>query len=190
MTHVRGWQLLGGLVMVAALETGSHAFPISIDARALSAPQFAVDGGSGLPTDSVATLDLTEANHTFVPNGPGFSFSVTAGGTLDFDPSLDGYVSGRGTTTLKVIGLHIQVDATALSSPQFSINRGNGGHGDTDVVTTLTLLPGDYAEFNAPAGSFVDFPFTVTTTSTVDFDASLDGFVGVARARWWSRAFR
>ena len=142
----------------------------------MSAPQFALDGRAGLPTDTVATVDLAEGSHIFVPDGPGFSFTVTSGGTLDFDVALDAVVSGRNTTTLTVTGFPIQVDARSLSSPQFSINRGNSGHGDTDVVTTLELFPGDYAEFNAPAGSFVDFPFTVTMAGKLDH-AALDGFV-------------
>jgi cysteine-rich repeat protein len=163
---------------IAASEIGAHAFTIAIDARMLSAPQFEIDGISNMPSDTVATVDLTAAAHTFSPDGPGFSFVVTAEGTLDFDAALDGYVSGRGTSTLTVTGLAINFDATAMSSPAFNIDRGKAGSGSTDQVQTLRLLPGSYSEFDLPASNpSTSFPFVVTAEGTLDFDAALDGYV-------------
>jgi cysteine-rich repeat protein len=176
----RGWGLLIVFLVALSMGTNAHAFMITFDATALSAPTFDIDGVGGLggSTSDIVVLDLMAGTHTFVPSGPGFSFDVTAAGTLDFDASLDGYVSGRGTSTLTITGLPIAFDATSLSSVQFSVDRGNSGIGDASVVTTLHLLPGSYGEFNAPAGDIdTAFPFVVTNAGLLDFAPSLDTFV-------------
>src|SRR5262249_32847146 len=94
--------------------------------------------------------------------------------TLDFDPSLDAFVAGRGGTTLRVTGFPVTVDATGLSADHFFIDGGHDGSGPTSVATTLPLVPGLYG-FGAPISN--PFSFQVTPTGVVSFDPSLDGFV-------------
>ena len=62
------------------------------------------------------------------------------GGTLDFDPSLDGYASGRGTSPLTVTGSPITIDATAVTVDRVNVDHGDVG-GGPNVVNTYQLIP-------------------------------------------------
>ncbi len=158
-------------------------FPITIDATALSASGFNLNFGTagGGAMNTVTTLQLLPGNYSFhapASNATAqFDFIVTSSGTVDFDPGLDGYVSGRGTSTLTISGFPITINATALSASGFNLNFGAAGGGATNEVTTLHLLPGAYS-FHAPASNATaQFDFTVTSSGTVDFDPGLDGYV-------------
>lgn len=117
--------VLGALVLVSALDGGGQTapppgahlkeYPITIDATALTPPTWWQVPGV---TPMIMTLDpeSTEAFKTTAPQvlklKPGtyrfgtftfdFPFVVTLEGVLDFAPSLDQCVSGRGTQRLVV----------------------------------------------------------------------------------------
>jgi hypothetical protein len=95
-------------------------------------------------------------------------------GLVDFDPSLDGYVAGRGTTTLRVSGYPVTVDATAVNAATFNVDFGDVGQGP-NVATTYTLVPGVYV-FCVPASNNC-FEFSVTMAGLVDFSTTLDSLV-------------
>lgn len=155
------------------------SIPITFDARALSPTEFNIDAGGsgGGDTTQVTTLGLSPGQHTFCapPSQACFVFTVTSAGTVDFSAAFDSFVSGRGTSTLTVVGVPIRFDATSLSADQFNLNFSSSLVGSTASVTTFQLLPGEY-QFCAPP-SQTCFAFTVTPSGTVDYDASLDGYL-------------
>ncbi|HXJ34158.1 MAG TPA: hypothetical protein VMS22_08965, partial [Candidatus Eisenbacteria bacterium] len=179
MTMRRLAILVFGVLLAAVAGATAEAASITVDATVLSAPFFVVDGSGAITNGSPTVLDLTVGPHTFDPGPLGFAFDVTVLGTVDFDSSLDAYVSGRGTSTLTVTGFAIAVDATAMTAPSFNIERGNVAPlTSTATVATVHLLPGAYGEFNCGAGSeSTSFPFTVTTAGLLDLNPSLDAYV-------------
>ena len=93
---------------------------------------------------------------------------MTNAGTVDFDPALDGVLSGRGSSTLVVLGAAIQIDATALDASSF--NLAGIGTFSSDVVQIVVLLPGGHRYQTTG----FDFVFSVTESATVDYDPFLD----------------
>jgi hypothetical protein len=95
-------------------------------------------------------------------------FSVGNNGTVDYDRILDlsGTLSGRGTTTLVVVGDTVQIDARALvpTTPSFTL-AGIGTY-PTATVLRLTLLPG-WERLSTPNETF---DFHVDEFSRVDLD--------------------
>ena len=101
------------------------AMPLSIDTTAFStSPVYVVNEAGGAqavaPTiaGGVIATALLPGSYTFrIPfasTTAAFDFLVASDGTLDFSPLLDGYVSGRGTAVLTVLGRTLTVDTTAL----------------------------------------------------------------------------
>jgi len=114
----------------------------TIDATQLSLAQLKVDNAifpntstpftfTGLP----GAVSLTD-----ISAGASVSFTLAAGGKVDYDPSLNAVFSGRGTTTLVVNGVTVTVDATRLSLTSLAV--------DTDYIPdkstpfTFTACPG------------------------------------------------
>ena len=146
---------------------------VTIDATALSTGNFLIGGLGFFETGVVQTLDLEPGAYVFAEqSGGSFDFTVMANGTVDYANTLDGFVSGRGTTGLVVHGYDIMVDAAALTVPNFLI--GGVGFRDGTVVQTLTHVPGTKAFAEQSGGSF---DFMVGADGTIDYDAGLDGFV-------------
>ena len=105
------------------------------------------------------------------------SLFVDPNGAVDYDSSLDGFVSGQGTSTLKVTGLPITFDATALNIAKFNIDAGaSGTNNNASQIVILNLLPGKYT-FHAPASSDNLFEFFVNSDGNVSYDSSLEGYV-------------
>ena len=167
---------LGGLAGIADAQT----FPITFDARTLSAPSFNVNFGATAPTNQIHTIELTPGSYNFhsPPSSPNnlLAFTVTNTGTVDFDLSADAYAGGRGTSTMTVTGLPLTVDATALSSPDWSLLATGGGYGSTTQVSTLRVLPGLY-RFEMPAShAGMTFNFPLGIDGMLDFDPSHDAY--------------
>ncbi|MDH5585325.1 MAG: FG-GAP-like repeat-containing protein, partial [Nitrospirota bacterium] len=163
-------------------------FPITFDATALTAPQIQIKQGptvlgtfnkSPQPTvglnpgfytlSSALTLEVTTT-------GGLITFEVTPAGTLDFDASLDGVLSGRGTATLVVSGVPITIDATDLVGRFFSM-FGVLSTFSTGITHNVTVVPGQN-EFHM-TGQIPNFGFffDVLVNGTVDFPAALDAYV-------------
>jgi hypothetical protein len=94
----------------AALEgvmSGQGTANLVIQGRAVTIDA-SVRGTSTLWLDGTALGAATLVNSHLLPgphnvwfgNGPSYAFSVDADGTIDYDPALDGILSGRGTRTL------------------------------------------------------------------------------------------
>ena len=96
-------------------------------------------------------------------------FTVADDGTIDYDASLDGVLTGRGTNTLTVQGAAVQIDASALPGSYLALDYVAY---DGDAPIDARLLPGSHF-FSTYGGAAVYF--TVANDGTIDYDASLDG---------------
>jgi hypothetical protein len=146
----------------------------TIDAHALILPQVLLDADV-ISTSTPQTFDLAAGNHSLsglYGYGGSVAFSVAGDGTVSYDPSLNGILSGLDTTTLVVNGRTVTINATALSLPQLDLDLQIEFASATPL--TATVLPGDqylYAQ-NGYGGSAL---FTVNNDGTVSYDASLQG---------------
>ena len=138
--------MTAGLAMVAsaspAAATPMHT--MTIDATALSTNAINVVGvtSSPEPTTSVITISLPEGVTAFNAGGASFYCqpSVTAAGTWSLPAACAGAASGAGTTTLKLTGLPITLDATHLSTGVDPLLYGNFGVG-AGTTATFTWMP-------------------------------------------------
>ena len=89
---------------------------------------------------------------------------------MDYQAAFDTFLTGRGTNTLVVHGLPITINATGLSTSQYSVYQ--VGLFPTACVSTFRLIPGVYF-----FGSGGEFAFTVLQTGLLDFDPSLNSMV-------------
>ena len=154
----------------------SAAVDISFDATALSYPNFSISGmAERWDVRQVQTLRLLPGPYTIVTPGPTATrITVTQRGRVEYDPSLDGVLSGRNTATLVLRGVPINFDARASSSPTFSISMVRGGM-NARQIQTLQLLPGPHTV--VPTGQ-TGARFTVILAGRVEYDPSLDGRLG------------
>jgi hypothetical protein len=102
-----------------------RGYPIDIDARQLSSPSFSIDGlGSEMRTQDVHHLRLLPGSHRFrAPVGIDFTFSVTSPGMVHYDPRLEGFLDGDGTSTLIV---HYAPGGSATTASGNTIAGGSG----------------------------------------------------------------
>ena len=98
---------------------------------------------------------------------PGFDFTVEADGTLQFDPSLDSLIGGRGTKDMMLHGTRISIDARSLTATfaveGLTINP-------VEKILIANFMPGAH-RLQSPE---TDFVFTVTPDLTVDYGTELD----------------
>jgi hypothetical protein len=155
---------------------------ITIDATALTLDSFYLSGIGQFETQTPQALTLAPGAYQLgTLFGPSFDFLVTGAGTVDYAPGLT-FLSGAGTTVLRVNGCQIQVDATALTLDQFSLfdtASGLGKYFPTGTVQTLTLIPGAYQLGTLFGPAFV---FSVTGTCTVDYAPGLTFLSGAGTA--------
>jgi Ca2+-binding RTX toxin-like protein len=142
-----------------------------IDARALDIASFTLDNVSYDATTPF-TRTLTAGSH-FVNtpyHGPAVFFTVAADGTIDYDPALEGALTGRGTANLGINGRAVTLDASALDAPFLHLDNGTFA---ATASLTRRLLPGQHF-VNMPYNNPVLY-FTVANDGTVDYAATLDG---------------
>jgi hypothetical protein len=149
---------------------------IEFDASALSVASVSLPPVGNFPTQTTFSATLLPGVH-FLNYGTGVgvgtaNFTVTASGTVDYAPSLDLILSGRGTNSLVVLGAMIEFDASALSVASVSLPP--VGNFPTQTTFSATLLPGVHF-LNYGTGVGVGTAnFTVTASGTVDYAPSLD----------------
>jgi hypothetical protein len=145
-----------------------------IDTSKLSLPQVELDTTQLLPPGVTPYLTLTPGTHTLIDvfTGNNVQFTVAIDGTVDYAPSLNSVLAGRGTTTLIVHGATVTVDATPLSLPSVSVNAGEFIE-NTNNPFTLSLLPGRAFLSDIFTGNTVQF--NVANDGTVSYDPSLNG---------------
>jgi hypothetical protein len=158
-------------------------FPIKIDATRLVYRYFIIPGVTTAWTDSrtVQLLNLAPGTYSF-QIGSGyycdFTFRVTPTGTIDFDPTYNGFLSGRGTTTLTLEGLSVTLDARYLS--------GSGVLLVTPAVdwitySTVRMLPASYYSVQQGSGEAASFNFKLGVDGhwsyAPAYDVSSGGFL-------------
>jgi len=105
-------------------------YPVTVDATALSYASFVVSGTASQPNKGPRVLWLLPGVYKFNAGGDPVPFGVSLAGQVTTGAGL-GYVSGEGGT-LRVTGVRVTVDATALSygmvwlggvAPQLNVRR-------------------------------------------------------------------
>jgi len=190
---MRSVERLISIVVLGLLSAGGAEaanFSITIDATALTNTAFVLQGPAGTPCNLTycdgkvpETLSLPEGSYLFQP-GSGMvmfcSFSVSSPGVVDYSIACDGFVSGRGTSTLTIKGFHISVDATALSeSGIYMASLAGGTILDSHVVQPMTLVATNADEYGIqPGGGLVaDFAFGVDTSGHITYGTAFDSFL-------------
>ena len=104
------------------------SFQIKIDATALSCPSFAIPGiVDALERKINQTVTLEAGSFKIRTAGvdADLRFSVTPDGRVDYANEIDvhqgGFLSGRGSTTLVVLGFAITLDGTLLGTINYAI---------------------------------------------------------------------
>ena len=168
-----------------------QGYTIQIDATALTSNAFALPHTFGLntfpPMDSTVVQSITLApasGHGFQASSgsvANFRWDLTIDGEVSFDPSLGGFLSGAGTSTLIVDGYAIQIDATDLSSTGFLLPNTFGLNSgipiDSMVVQPLVLVPLQHYRFLATSNAVGNFSWEIGTDGFIDFDPSADAFL-------------
>jgi hypothetical protein len=146
-----------------------NGYAVTLDATALGVSSVALDG---VWQDASAPLfvNLLPGQHTLTTNGSDVtSFLVNSDGTVSYDPSLEGALTGSGTAALTVNGYAVTLDATALGVTSVALD---GVWRDASAPLTINLLPGQHTL--TTNGSDVT-SFTVNPDGTVSYDPSLEG---------------
>ncbi|MFC6087378.1 matrixin family metalloprotease [Sphaerisporangium aureirubrum] len=104
-----------------------------------------------------------------------FKYVVTGDGLFDYASENDGFLEGRGTTTLTVRGFTVTLDGTRLSHDLLPIVIGattlpRGG------THELTLAPAAGYGFQPASGVVADFRFAVHTDGRITVDPRYSGF--------------
>lgn len=121
--------------------------------------------------NNLLELDLKPGLHYVVTpyGGSPVAFTVDADGVVDYDPALEGIVSGRGTRTLVVHGRSVSITKLLSASSMYldyqSINITNS------ATLNLNLLPGTHHMAAASALAF----FEVTMAGAFKYDTALEG---------------
>ncbi len=156
---------------------------IQIDTSSLTHTQFLIpeldsDLIEGLNTP---TIDVEPGEYTFqMPRlaelWANFKFQITADGLLDYAPTHDGFLTGRGTTTLTIQGFTMTLDGRSLSH-DLMLNSGF----KTIVLTrdrthSLTLIPGTGYGFRATPNTIANVQFTLNGLGQIEIDPQYAGF--------------
>jgi hypothetical protein len=154
-----------------------HGVTVTVDTTHLSTPNLVIE--SEVSVSNTAPFAFSTLPGTFqlmdgYASGSSLNFSVNADGTVSYDPSIEGIVTGAGTATLTVLGATVTVDATPLTSPILGLDSeiplGNS------APLAFTTLPGTYTIVDDEAvGASVQF--TVAANGTVSYDPSLEGIL-------------
>jgi hypothetical protein len=141
---------------------------VALDASALGTASVSADG-VGHAAAAPFSVNLLPGQHSLTTNGTDVTwFTVNADGTISYDPSLQGALTGSGTTSLAVIGRAVTMDATALGVPSVSVD---GVAYAATAPFSVNLLPGQHSLND---GTNV-ISFIVNPDGTVTYDPTLEG---------------
>ncbi len=152
-----------------------HGVTITVDATAISLPLLTFDTVLETAIDKPIRLTVLPGADAFRDadgyNDP-VAFSVGRDGTVQYDPALEGLVTGAGTSTLTIHGVTITVDATALSLKEVAFDGDD--YVPTDKPIRLTVLPGADGILD-PSGTNAGLAFRVGADGTVAYAPALEG---------------
>jgi hypothetical protein len=140
---------------------------VTINASALGVSAVDVDG-TWVNLAGPTAVQMSPGQHYVYLQGVVTYFTVNANGTVDYDTSLDGALSGRGTTTLALLGRAVTLDLSALGVTTADVD---GAWVNLNGPTPLNFMPGQHYVYLQGVVTY----FTVNANGTVDYDTSLDG---------------
>lgn len=112
--------------------------------------------------------------------GPAYAdafFFVRPDGSIDYDDPLEPVLAGRGSSTLDVVGVTLDLDMTALAAPGVRIG-GLPERRETDSPQTVTLLPGPHRisyQTGLDPVAYTDAYFRATVDGVGEYDPPLEG---------------
>ena len=134
----------------ASIKLLGHTITVDARALALSIPSFFVNGITDpLPTADPQRLQLLPAYYAFstpAGTGPNINFEVASEGRVSYGLELDisatppGYLSGRWTKSLSVVGYGILIDARVYAGAVVALHP-FGIVLDTSNLQLISLLP-------------------------------------------------
>jgi hypothetical protein len=151
-------------------------FDIRIDTSGLTYTQFMIPELSPALIEGAdaPTIHLEPREYSFHQMDlPAFRFKITPEGLIDYDVANEGFLDGRGTTTLTVRGFTITIDGTLLSDDLLP-NVFRAGILSRSSTHDLTLVPASGYSFMLTA--IIDFKFDVTVDGQVAVDPRYAGF--------------
>ncbi|MBP0455118.1 hypothetical protein J5Y04_37220, partial [Kitasatospora sp. RG8] len=156
---------------------------IRVDSSSLTYPQFVILGhGSEVINGAAAPTVSLEPGVYGIEQVPGrpasFQFEVSQDGTVEFDAAFDGFLEGRGTTTLVLRGFAATIDGRALSHDLNPFITGGMATLSRDSAHDLQLLPAPSYMFLLARG-MADFGFAVAADGRIVVDPVYAGFTEV-----------
>jgi hypothetical protein len=143
--------------------------PIHIDATRQSSTLMLVDYMNQDPSTPFDMRLLPGWHGVQVWGGSVAHFEVLADGTLNYEPALEGILTGRGTTSLGINGAPVHIDASALSSDYLGMDYMSQ---EADHDFDARLLPGVH-HVQTWGGDILYF--TVTNDGKIEYDPALEG---------------
>ncbi|HMU41544.1 MAG TPA: hypothetical protein PKE31_21230 [Pseudomonadota bacterium] len=159
-------------------------FNIEIDATQLFFRKFYIPShGHVFDARTVQTVALAKGSYNIQwASGyfADFVFQVTAEGTVDYDPSCDGFLQGRGTSRLSMPGLEVTLDAQyiALQQPFGVLLVGEFTNDDWIVKKTVRLLPASHYLVQQGSGLVSSFEFKLGFDGCFQYNAAYDASTG------------
>src|SRR5262249_28466027 len=144
---------------------------VTVDATALSGSYLFMDYATYEDAAPISVTLLPGQSHFFYTYGSSaVYFTVNADGTVDYDPALDGFMSGRGTGSLVAKRWAVLINPAELGAAWLSLDYMAI---PTDKRSVLHLLPGQH--FVVYDGKVAYF--TLNADGTLTRDPALARFV-------------
>src|SRR5207249_3270841 len=161
------------------VENGQVHGIVKIDARALGVSLLNVDNANHDATQPFTVHLMPGNQHYFYSGGALQYFTVANDGSIDYDPALEGALTGRGTSTLVINGRTVQIDARPLGVGSLVLD--SVGY-DARAPISRNLLPGQhlvYTSFASGSPAYFTvatlFRSTVANDGSIDYDPALEG---------------
>jgi hypothetical protein len=150
---------------------------ITVNARALSNAVMVVSGSEWRETRDVLNLTLIPGSHSINVPAAAYNYAYFTlkleDGAIDYAPSMDHVLAGRGTATLLVRGTVVFIDARGIKDASIIVD-GSAGM-PTRHILPLVLMPGRHSIQRVAAGGGASFSyFDVTNDGKVNYDPGAD----------------
>ena len=154
---------------------------IKIDATTLANLNFMIPGlAEALAANTLQPVQLEPGRYsvqTHTASDTSWQFEVTPQGLVDYAPILDasggGFLTGRGSTTLGIVGFTITMDGTKLATRSYFLN-GVTTSLDSTQPQPLNLLPGRYQFYQGNNDAVPEADFEVGIDGQVHFASNSD----------------
>jgi hypothetical protein len=123
-----GISVTGPIATTAGSDAAFRKFALQIDARSLLYRSFSIPGVTPNKVGSreVHTLQFSPGLYAFQVTSAlpaGFIFRLTPEGTVDYDASCDGFLEGRGTRTLTILGLEMALESESRQQREGTVSE-------------------------------------------------------------------